>query len=147
MSKGNWNKAKAAATTQTAADLWQSILEPWSFGDAEFRESKERDPRIFAFGLSEAYEVARRLLAILGPDAVSQTDQDFCQTSQCPPEKLDEWLAQAWVQHHARNVARLKETAGPFPLLLRRGGPGIFVLEIWSLKEAPVADTRPAVVQ
>ena len=81
-------------------------------------------------------EVIPRFLAILGPDAVCQWEEHFCLTSHCPREKLGEWLATDWVQYHATEIARLRETAGPFPLLLIRGGPSeIYTLEIWCPKD------------
>jgi hypothetical protein len=72
------------------------------------------------WGWEEVDEVVPKLLAILGPDAAAQTMDDFCETSGCPREKLDDWLRTEWRPDSIDGIVRLSESTGSFPLLLVR---------------------------
>ena len=122
---------------EMASDTWQCILTEPTFGDEAYLAEQRARKDIDLYGWPAVQEVIPRFMAILGPDAVCQQEDDFCETSHCPPGNLEAWLASEWNQHHAGRVARMEETAGAFPLLLIRGRRGwqYYRVEIWSPKD------------
>lgn len=114
------SRPSASAPDRPAVDHWQSLID------------RNRPRWLCTADVLDA--VVPRLLVILGPDAVSLTAVEFCATSHCPPDKLDEWLRTEWVRHNVSAIASLTETAGPFPLvLIRRGTSKRAVIEVWSV--------------
>ena len=63
-------------------------------------------------------EYVEELITIFGPDYAYQTEKGFCRSSGCPPEKLEWWLKEEWIQHNIEKVKHLEEETGPFPLIL-----------------------------
>lgn len=79
--------------------------------------------------------VVLKFMAILGTDATCLFKEGFCETSGCPPEKLRDFLGAKWNHDRAGRVARLEETASPFPVLLIRRQGSIYSLQVWSPKD------------
>lgn len=103
-------------------DIWQAILE-------------EERAIVRLLGREAVDRVVPRFMTILGGDAASLFEEDFCKASGCPPGKLKDFLAAKWNQHYAGRIARLEETAGRFPILLIRRQDLIYSLEVWSPKD------------
>src|SRR5437868_9217767 len=61
-----------------------------------------------------------------GPEYACQSETDFCQASGCPPEHLENWLKEEWVQHNLHRVESGEEQPGRFPLVLFRQQVGAF---------------------
>src|ERR1022692_3106769 len=59
-----------------------------------------------------------RLFMILGEPCGVLTEPEFVQSSRCPLEKLEQWLAAEWNQHEPERIANLQETTGEWPLVL-----------------------------
>ena len=68
-------------------------------------------------------EYVEKLITIFGPDYAYQTESEFCKSSGCPPEKLEWWLKEEWIQHNISKVELLQEKPGPFPLILISADP------------------------
>jgi hypothetical protein len=110
---------------------WHSILDDPTFGSEEWREMRRAQKSVMLFG----QEALDELLPIFDDIVDATYDEDsFCEITGCPKDKLKQWLALDWIQHHAADVAEGKESAGPFSLLLiRQQGPS-FTLDIYSRK-------------
>ena len=116
------------------ASAWERIIaeEDPTFGSEDFRKMQGARTDIMLFGQAGPDdEVITKLDAIIQAYWICDEDS-FCETTGCPKDELDQWLAAKWTQHHALNVARLKETPGPFPLLLVRRRGLFSIIETYS---------------
>jgi len=72
--------------------------------------------------------------------------KEFCKSSGCPPERLEWWLKEKWIQHNIHKVEHLEEKTGTFPLILISrdpdAGPCWCTIRLFSVK--PGIGTPPA---
>ncbi len=69
--------------------------------------------------LTQQQEMERLLTLLGGPENLSILEEsEFLEQTGCPPQELEPWLGDAWVQCDIRAVLAGKEEVGPQPVLL-----------------------------
>ena len=115
------------------------------------REAVQDPPLPYAFMWSHpmldgVQKYVEKLITICGPDYAYQTQEEFCKSSGCPPERLEWWLKEEWIQHNIHKVEHLEEKTGTFPLILisrdPNAGPCWCTIRLFSVK--PGIGTPPA---
>jgi hypothetical protein len=75
-------------------------------------------------GEADADAFVQKIITILGADYTYEIEADFCARSGCPPDSLEQWLSDSWIQHDLGRIERGEERPGPFPLLLEKPSNG-----------------------
>jgi hypothetical protein len=105
---------------------------PCASGDEEWQRWRSNTPDVVFFGRKAADEYARMIYTIVGPDCCYTTEEEFCKTSSCPREALEDWLSRDWVRHSIQHVERMQEHAGVHPLILLKENGQFCTLRLFS---------------